>query len=126
MEHFGVRKTLDLLHEHFFWPHMKHDVKKNFENFIVCKNSKSNIKHHGLYSPLPIPDCPWIDLSMGFVLGLPHTRNDKDSIFVVDYRFSKRAHFIPCKKIDDACHVVDLFFKEVVRLHGLPRSIVFY
>jgi len=33
-------------------------------------------------------------------------------------------HFIRFKKVDDACHVVDLFFKEVVRLHGLPRSIV--
>jgi len=34
------------------------------------------------------------------------------------------AHFIPYHKVDDACVVVDLFCRKVVRLHGLPRSIV--
>lgn len=42
---------------------------------------------------------------------------------VVD-RFFQMAHFVACHKFDDASYVADLYYKEVIRLHGVLRTIV--
>jgi hypothetical protein len=56
-----------------------------------------------------VPSVPCEDISMDFVLGLHRIKRGRDSIFVV---------------VDNASHVADLFFTEIVRLHGVPNIIV--
>ena len=103
---------------------MKTEVERLCRRCPACLQAKSKSNPYGLYTPLPIPYAPWSDISMDFVLGLPRTKHGHDSIFVVVDRFSKMAHFIPCHRTDDASHVATLFFREIVRLHGLPKRIV--
>jgi hypothetical protein len=124
MGHFGVKKTEDVLTAHIFWPKMRHDVEHYKSRCTTCNKAKSRHNPHGLCMPLSVSSVPWEDISIDFVLGLLRTKRGRDIIFVVVDHFSKMAHFIPCDKSDNASHIADLFFTEIVRLDGVPNTIV--
>ena len=40
-------------------------------------------------------------------------------------RFLKIAHFVACHKTHDVTYIAEFYFKEIIRLHGVPKTIVY-
>ena len=88
----------------------------------LCQVTKdSNQKPSGLLHSLPIPDQPW--QSIGFMGPLPVSNGPDYSLVVIDH-FTSEVHLIPTTTWVTAKEVAWLFLKEIVRLHGVPESIV--
>jgi len=83
--HPGVRRTMFVISQRFWWPAMKSEVREYVEACSVCARSKtSSGLRMGLLQPLPIPSRPWSDISMDFVTGLPVSKGNTTVLTVVD------------------------------------------
>lgn len=122
--HPGRAKTFALISRDFVWPKMREMIYKYVDSCVVCQQTKTRRqKPLGLLKPLPISSRPWKDISMDFITKLPLSLNF-DSILVVVDRFSKMTHFIPCVEALNAEALSHLIINNIIRLHGLPDSIV--
>jgi hypothetical protein len=104
-------------------------MAKDVATFVArcdsCQRNKANNQlPAGLLQPLPIPGVAWQSLSMDFVVDLPTTDQQHDSIMVVVDRLTKMVHLAPCKKTATAADVAWLFVNHVFKAHGLPTSCV--
>jgi len=73
---------------------------------------------------LNIPEWKWDSISMDFVTGLPKTVKGNDSIWVIVDRLTKSAHFLPMKINHSMQKLAEMYIEEIVKLHGIPSSIV--
>jgi hypothetical protein len=122
--HFGYHKTLARIKHNFLWSGMRGMVKDYLKECDVCQRFKNDsMKPSGLLQPLPIPTRIWTDISMDFIEGLPSS-NGYSVIMVVVDRLTKYAHFVALKHPFSAATVAKAFITNVVRLHGIPTSIV--
>ncbi|KAJ8774331.1 hypothetical protein K2173_011580 [Erythroxylum novogranatense] len=78
----------------------------------------------GKLRPLSIPEWKWQRLTMDFLMGLPKTSRKHDAIWVIVDRLTKSAHFLAIKQTDSLHVLAKKYIDEVVRLHGIPDSIV--
>jgi hypothetical protein len=122
--HSGETKTYQRLCAELFWEGMRKDVVAFVRECEACQRSKNlTYSPAGLIQPLPCPSLVWDDITMDFNEGLPKSKG-KDVILVVVDRLSKYAHFIALKHPFTAKNVAEIFIQEVVKLHGVPNSIV--
>ena len=122
--HEGVQRTLHRLRRDFHFPNMRQHVQDFVRACATCQRYKSEHLHPaGLLLPLPVPTAVWTDIGLDFVEALPKVRGKSVILTVVD-RFSKYCHFIPLAHPYSAESVAQAFFADIVRLHGMPQSLV--
>lgn len=104
---------------------MKRHVDEYMARCLTCQRVKAEQKKpSGLLLPLDIPQWKWEHISMDFIDELSQSRRGNESIWVVVVRLTQSAHFIPIKNTRPASTLAILYIKEVVRLYGVPVSIV--
>ena len=103
---------------------MKQLVQDLVRACAVCQCYKSEHLHPvGLLLPLPVPQGVWTDIALDFVEAMPRVQRKSVILTVVD-RFSKYCHFLPLAHPYSAESVAQAFFSDIVRLHGVPQSMV--
>ncbi|WVZ01635.1 hypothetical protein V8G54_027704 [Vigna mungo] len=122
--HAGITKTTSRIVNQFHRTNMQQDIRKYINECPVCQQEKvDHALPKGLLQPLPIPQQVWEDIAMDFITHLP-TVNGYSTIMVVVDRLSKFAYFIPLRSEFSSKSVVDAFIAQVVKIHGIPKSIV--
>jgi len=104
-------------------------MKKEIAAYIAycdtcCRVKAIHMKPAGLLQLLSVPEWKWEEVSMDFITGLPTTRKGNDSIWVIIDRLTKSAHFIPVKTRYRPPEYADLYVAEIVKLHGIPKTII--
>jgi hypothetical protein len=104
---------------------MKGETTEYLARCQDCQWVKAEHQHlAGLLHPLPVPEWKWETISLDFIIGFPKTQKQNDSIMDVIDKLSKSAHFILVKSTFKAINIVEIFMKEIFRLHGIPKMVI--
>ena len=122
--HFGSKKTADYIRRWYWWPSLGSDIKEFCNSCGICQMTKTlNQKPQGLLHSLPIPTRPWQSVAHDFVGPFPKSFGF-DYLWVIICRLTSMVHLIPLNTTVKASELAWMYIKEVVRLHGLPETMV--
>ena len=104
---------------------MKRHVGDFVRRCLTCQQVKAeHQKPAGLLHPLEVAEWKWEHVTMDFVTHLPRTQQKHDAVWVIVDRLTKSAHFLVVRMTFALERFCRLYIREIVRLHGVPVSIV--
>lgn len=127
--HYGFQRTSEYTRRWYWWPRMVSDAKEFCKTCAECQRCKGvNTKPSGKLHSLPIPVKPWDSIGMDFIGPFPEV-SDTDGrkfnyLWVIVCRMTSMAHLVPVHTTMTARNLSVVYMREIVRLHGLPSSIV--
>ncbi|WVZ64298.1 LOW QUALITY PROTEIN: hypothetical protein U9M48_013838 [Paspalum notatum var. saurae] len=123
--HPGSTKMYYDLKERFWWYGMKRAVAEYVAICNICQRVKAEHQRPaGLLQPLKVPEWKWEEITMDFIVSLPRTQKDYNSIWVVVDRLTKVAHFIPVNTTYSGAKLAELYISRIVYQHGVPKRII--
>ena len=104
-------------------------MKKHVEDFVrrclTCQQVKAEYqKLAKLLQPLEVAEWKWEHIKMDFLTHLPQTPQGHDAVWVIVDRLTKSAHFLAVRMTFTLERFCWLYIREIVRVHGVPVSIV--
>ncbi|QRV72049.1 Transposon Tf2-1 polyprotein [Ceratobasidium sp. AG-Ba] len=122
--HMGSKKTVSYIRRWYWWPTMAKEIIEFCQSCGNCQMMKTSSQlPQGLLHTLPIPSRPWGSIGMDFMGPFPQS-GGLDYLLVVICRLTSMVHLIPTQTTITAQDAAILLLREVVRLHGLPDTIV--
>ena len=122
--HASLNCTVKYIRHWFWWPTLADDIEAFCKSCGRCQSIKTpRQKTPGWLHTLPLPTRPWESIGMDFT-GPCVEVGGFNYILLVICRMTGMVHLIPTRMDATAKQIVALYVKEVVRLHGIPESIV--
>ena len=120
--HPGKHGTLELVSRLYWWPQMGAFVEKYVLGCDVCQRYKSASHPRAVLEPQEVPAGPWEHVGIDLITQLPPS-NGFDAICVYVDHYSDQTHLAPCRSNLTAEGTAELHYKDVFRLHGIPKKI---
>ena len=123
--HAGIHRTLARAMGNYYWKGMYADVTKYVHTCHTCQLAKVDRRmRQGEARALPVPEAPWDSVHLDWITGLPKSARGFDAILVFVCALTGMVHLQACQKTDTSRDTAGHFVHNVVRLHGMPRSVV--
>src|ERR1700744_1513475 len=121
--HPGSYGTTELVMKTYWWPTLKKDTADYVAGCDTCQRNKAAVHPTATIHLIDPPTGLWEVVGQDLIVGLPEVNGYNAILTFVDHK-GKQCHFIPTSDTVDSSGIAEIYFREIFRLHGMPRAFI--